>query len=96
MALHMDKKALTDAFKQMATLFGDMKLETTSVRGAVDFCVWECIFEFTLKEDMPGVPYQKGERCKLFSASTIEWNAEGKIVKERDYAVWAKPAVKHG
>ncbi|KAH8880578.1 hypothetical protein GQ53DRAFT_890839 [Thozetella sp. PMI_491] len=88
MALHMDKKALTAYFQQLGSLFGSMDIKTTGVNGVGDFCVWECVFEFTVLEDNAGIPYEKGERGKLFSASVIHWNSDGKIVKESDYAVW--------
>ena len=87
MALHMDKKALISYFQFMGSLFGDMDIRTTSIRGAVDFCVWECVFEFTVLKSDPGVPYKVGEKGKILNASVIEW-ANGKIVKESDYAVW--------
>jgi hypothetical protein len=87
MALHMDKPALTKYFALMGALFGDMSITTTGVHGAGDFCVWECAFEFTVLQDHPGVPYAKGQRGKLFSASVMHWK-EGKVVRESDYAVW--------
>ncbi|KAI0477479.1 hypothetical protein GGR56DRAFT_673852 [Xylariaceae sp. FL0804] len=89
MAMHMDKTALKELFQLLGTTFGDMKVETTGVHGAGDFCVWECTFEFTLLQDMPGVPYKKGERARLFNASTIHWNKDGKIYQASEYAIWA-------
>ena len=87
MALHMDKNALVSYFQLMGTLFGNMDIRTTAVHGALDFCVWECVFEFTVLKDAPGVPYKIGQRGKIFNASVIQW-ADGKIIKESDYAIW--------
>lgn len=87
MALHMDKKALVSYFQLMGSLFGDMDIRTTAVHGVLDFCVWECVFEFTVLKNDPGVPYNVGERGTIFNSSVIEWSG-GKIVKESDYAVW--------
>ncbi|KAH8896879.1 hypothetical protein GQ53DRAFT_743399 [Thozetella sp. PMI_491] len=89
MALHMDKQTLIPHFQKIATTFGEMEIKTTGIYGALDFCIWEFIFEFTILVDEPVIPYKKGERGKMFSASVIEWK-DGKIVKERDYAVWGK------
>ncbi|KAI0011815.1 hypothetical protein F4779DRAFT_615218 [Xylariaceae sp. FL0662B] len=95
MALHMDKKRLIEYFKFMGAVFGDIKLETKGVYGAHDFCVWECMFEFTVLQDVPAIPYKKGERGKLFCSSMIHWNKDGKIYKESDYAVWANSSGLH-
>ncbi|KAI1343143.1 hypothetical protein F5Y15DRAFT_278468 [Xylariaceae sp. FL0016] len=96
MAMNMDKKGLIEYFKFMGAAFGDMNIVITGVHGAYDFCVWECTFEFTVLQDIHAIPYKKGERGKLFNASTIHWNKDGKIYKESDYAIWANaPGIEH-
>ncbi|KAI0477394.1 hypothetical protein GGR56DRAFT_637117 [Xylariaceae sp. FL0804] len=68
MAMHMDKKALTDFVHQVGANFADMKIETTDVNSAGNFFVWESTHEFNLLQDIPGCPFNKGERAKLFNA----------------------------
>ncbi|RYP48472.1 hypothetical protein DL768_005674 [Monosporascus sp. mg162] len=87
MVLHMDKKALADHFRHIGAAYADMRFETRDVRGALDFCVWEYVIEFTLLEDVQHCPYKKGDRGKAFCAATIRWR-DGKICGNNDYCVW--------
>ncbi|RYP21991.1 hypothetical protein DL765_001897 [Monosporascus sp. GIB2] len=87
MVLHMDKKRLANHFRHIGTAYADLRLETKDVRGALDFCVWEYVVEFTVLEDVPYCPYKKGDRGKAFCAATIRWR-DGKICEDSDYGVW--------
>lgn len=90
MLSHMDKPTLREFFADFSEVCGDLKINTISVHGAHDFCVWEVQTEFIVQVESPGIPFEKGKRAILYSASLIWWNMEGKIVKEVDYAVWKK------
>lgn len=90
--LQMDKSALAASFNSMAPLIKETTINTTNILGAVDFCIWEYSFEFTLAEETSKVPYRKGERVRFLNATVIEWNAQGRIIKQHDYGVWDKPS----
>ena len=87
---HLDKPAVKAMFTEFSVYFSGMSIETISVHGAHDFCVWESRTMFTLQADIPGVPFKKGEEATLLCSSLMWWNMEKKIVKEVDYAVWKK------
>lgn len=87
---HMDKTALREFFTLFSRAVTDIKVETLSVHGAHDFCVWESFSEFLVVEELEGMPFKQGEKATLLCASLIWWNADGKIVREVDYAVWKK------
>jgi hypothetical protein len=87
---HMDKPSLRSFFSEFSRVCDGLKIETISVHGAHDFCVWESQTEFTPLLEIPEMPFKKGERVTLCCASLIWWNMDRKIVREVDYAVWKK------
>ncbi|RYO82958.1 hypothetical protein DL766_004957 [Monosporascus sp. MC13-8B] len=87
MVLHMGKKALVDHFRHIGTAYADLRFATKDVRGALDFCVWEYVVEFTILEDVPYCPYKKGDRGKAFRAATI-YRRDSKICEDSDHSVW--------
>lgn len=87
----MDKEAVKGMFAVLETLCGDIEMQTRSLNGTPEHAAWEVAFDFTLKEDLPGAPYKKGDRAKMLGASLLVWNKEGKIVRQGDYYCWVKP-----
>lgn len=86
----MGKTDLVQYFQMMSAVFGDLDLQIVALHGDQKFCTWEAVFNFTVGAETPGIPFKEGEKAKLFNASTIEWNDDGKIVRQKDYAVWPK------
>lgn len=86
----MDKVSVRTLFAEFFEAFNNLTIETISVHGAHDFCVWESKSKFQLRQDMPGIPFKTGEVAVLSCASLIWWNGDKKILKEVDYAVWDK------
>ena len=86
----MDKATAKLAFGAMLSLCGDIQMITRSLNGTTDKAQWEAEINFTCLADFPGSPFKKGDRAKTVGVSLIEWNAEGKIVKQSDYYCWGK------
>jgi hypothetical protein len=90
MRSHLDKPAVRSMFSEFLRIFDGLKIETISVHGAHDFCVWESQTKFIVGHEMAEIPFRKGEEATLYCASLIWWNMDRKILKEVDYAVWKR------
>ncbi|KAI9734737.1 MAG: hypothetical protein M1818_006724 [Claussenomyces sp. TS43310] len=94
LTLHMDKSRLREFFVGMHKTCGDMKTTTVSVSGTQEFTAWEWNIEFNAVGLMPdhndgkktfAVSNADGRRVKMIGISATWWNAENKIVKNKDY-----------
>lgn len=86
----MDKPTAKLVFGGMLSLCGDIKMTTLGLTGTMEKAQWEAEIAFTCLADFPGSPFKKGDRAKTVGVSLIEWNAEGKVVKQSDYYCWGK------
>ncbi|KAJ3547074.1 hypothetical protein NM208_g1703 [Fusarium decemcellulare] len=87
--LHMNNDVAKQVFGGMLSLCGDIDMVTRHLSGTADNAVWEADINFTCLADFPGSPFKKGDRAKTVGVSLVEFNSEGKIVKQSDYYCWS-------
>lgn len=86
----MDKEVAKDVIGSFLALCADINVVTLSLSGTMEKTIWEAELNFACLADIPNSPYKKGERGKMVGVSLIEWNQEGKVVKQTDYYCWGK------
>jgi hypothetical protein len=85
----MNKEQVKEYFALLESLGTDFFACTRNLTVAGELAVWEVDLEMTLKVDLPGVPFAKGERGTMQGCSLVTWEGE-KIVKVADYFCWVK------
>ena len=91
----MDKDAAKQAFSQMPAACNDIEMATRSLTGTSLRATWEAEISFTCLADFPGSAYKKGDGATTAGVSLVEWNGDGKVVKQSDYYCWRVSGEQH-
>jgi hypothetical protein len=92
--LNIAKPAVRTFFTSMYTSCANLHLQTVSINGHKHFTTWEWNLTFNYVNPAPEASGEKefgkemadGRLMKMIGVSVSWWDAEGKIVKNHDYA----------